>query len=428
MTKTKRKQVTYIASTIALTLILFLSLKFVLLEVENKIANQKTNSIEESIKKNLNHGKMSILALSGLVASTDNINQKKLNNLGEIIEPELNDILTIGIAPNGVVSFIYPLSKQNIKIIGHDIPNDEKRKKEYIMAIKGGNITLSWVKELKQNGSGGLILRKPYYKNGAQAGILFVAIKTSDIFKDARLHGFEVKTKNVDLGEITYSKQEIHGEFIKRTIKIENTTMEIFILKTIAISNLTLLAISLAIAILHIKLIALSIKNIRKRKNAIYKDHLTDTYNRRYLEETKDNLCRENFFVIVIDIDHFKSINDNHGHDAGDFILKKFSQLLKENTRKSDIVIRYGGEEFIIIIISNEVESAINTSKRIHRKTKLSSFLFNDTVLKITCSIGISCGIKNALNVDASITEADTNLYKAKRGGRNSIYFDGVKI
>jgi diguanylate cyclase (GGDEF)-like protein len=120
---------------------------------------------------------------------------------------------------------------------------------------------------------------------------------------------------------------------------------------------------------------------------------------------------------VLLDIDHFKRVNDTYGHDTGDFVLRKITELIKENVRRSDILARYGGEEFVIILPETDVKG---TSRQIERMRKIIEKTSFDGVGNLT----ISAGITSYTGKDSSksmITRADKALYLAKEDGRNRV-------
>lgn len=131
------------------------------------------------------------------------------------------------------------------------------------------------------------------------------------------------------------------------------------------------------------------------------------------------NRYKFNFGIILLDIDFFKSVNDNHGHQVGDLILIEFANLLKNKIRKADFIGRWGGEEFLIICINSDKEAIINTAEKC-RKT-IEEYNFSRVKYK-TASFGISFNEENK-TIEELIREADLNLYKAKETGRNKIVY-----
>jgi diguanylate cyclase len=157
------------------------------------------------------------------------------------------------------------------------------------------------------------------------------------------------------------------------------------------------------------------------------KDPLTEIYNRRYLisrmeeEFEKHKRYDKPFSLIMFDLDFFKKINDTHGHQCGDYMLKSLADLFNASIRSTEVIARYGGEEFCCLLPETDLESARELAERIREKTEASVFMFNETVLKITVSGGVSEATKDIASVDFLLEKADKALYIAKEGGRNKI-------
>jgi diguanylate cyclase (GGDEF)-like protein len=165
-----------------------------------------------------------------------------------------------------------------------------------------------------------------------------------------------------------------------------------------------------------------SIKNI-----AIY-DTLTGLYNRRYFEERLGMDAQKSFYggtplsLVMVDIDHFKKVNDTFGHTEGDQVLYKISSLLKSSVRKKDTVARYGGEEFILILPETGLEASFVIAERIRRLIENTLFEVGQAQVNLTVSMGISnFPSHRAKSKEELIKMADQALYDAKRGGRNKI-------
>ncbi len=155
------------------------------------------------------------------------------------------------------------------------------------------------------------------------------------------------------------------------------------------------------------------------------KDALTKLYNRRFLDTYdqihKAQLTQKSTFVVAfLDIDYFKMVNDTYGHDAGDTVLCKFAALLKLLTRKEDIVCRYGGEEFLIIVYNISLKEAMKKFEKIRMKIADTQIELNFGSIEITTSIGLALGSEKESLKDI-ITKADKALYEAKARGRNRL-------
>lgn len=163
----------------------------------------------------------------------------------------------------------------------------------------------------------------------------------------------------------------------------------------------------------------------RKIKDMVVTDHLTGIYNRRYFmkaleseinraERMESQLC-----CLLMDIDHFKTVNDSFGHLCGDEVLKRVGQLLRETVREYDIVARYGGEEFVIILPETTKQEGFEIAERIRKALERENVSCEKGEAKFTVSIGVSSLEGKACTPDILINRADTALYQAKNAGRN---------
>jgi diguanylate cyclase (GGDEF)-like protein len=130
-----------------------------------------------------------------------------------------------------------------------------------------------------------------------------------------------------------------------------------------------------------------------------------------------------------VDIDYFKKFNDTYGHQAGDAVLRQVAQTLKKNSRTTDIVCRYGGEEMSIILPNTTAEEAMYSASRIHKAIEERNFQLNATETgKVTISVGVATFPNNAETAQDLIEFADKGLYYAKEHGRNQVVkFDMIE-
>ena len=172
-----------------------------------------------------------------------------------------------------------------------------------------------------------------------------------------------------------------------------------------------------------------ALENIQIVTNHANRDYLTGLYNRRYFFEAMAQYeveaaeKGEQFAVAMLDIDHFKKINDTYGHDVGDKVIVSLSEILRTSTNHRDIVARFGGEEFCIVLKNINRYSAVDILERIRSEIENFSFAIeNDNYIKFTISIGAV--MHNDENIEESINQADMMLYKAKNSGRNQLVFE----
>lgn len=159
------------------------------------------------------------------------------------------------------------------------------------------------------------------------------------------------------------------------------------------------------------------------------RDYLTGIYNRRSLFQYGEKFLAQqrraeaNMVVAMIDIDNFKRCNDTYGHDVGDEVIKNVARSLSQRFRKSDIVCRYGGEEFCIICSDTNLEEVVAVFERIRMEIESSAIYVGKKEIYITVSIGV-CG-RQLESLTEMISVADEQLYEAKKGGRNKVCYSG---
>ncbi|AMV38702.1 diguanylate cyclase [Planctomyces sp. SH-PL62] len=158
------------------------------------------------------------------------------------------------------------------------------------------------------------------------------------------------------------------------------------------------------------------------------RDNLTGLYNRGYFLEQIGPLCERNLLrnlgtaVLMVDVDHFKRINDAYGHDVGDAALREVAKSLRDSTRSEDLVARYGGEEFIVALPVSSAEQAMERAERIRGLLATRPVRIGRREFGITASVGVSYStVGRRRTVNALIATADLALYQAKRTGRDRV-------
>lgn len=224
----------------------------------------------------------------------------------------------------------------------------------------------------------GITLYKPFIKEGKVIGVLIL---------DFSLKKLKEISNMIDV--------------LKRAV---------LVLIGVSILSLNLIVIPTLIAVYH-------------RKKSIV-DSLTGLYNRTFLEELRQILNIQDYVVVLVDIDFFKKINDTYGHDTGDKVLKTVSNIFREKFRKEDIVIRYGGEEFLILLKKSRrrPEELLNAIERLRKHIEEHKIKISETdYLKVTISAGVNLSTDKMKDIDEAIKKADIALYRAKTRGRNRI-------
>ncbi len=174
---------------------------------------------------------------------------------------------------------------------------------------------------------------------------------------------------------------------------------------------------------------ALRIKYLQDQlRDYSMRDPLTGLFNRRYFSEIfhkeleKSRNARNNISCVIIDIDHFKLINDNYGHDVGDIVIKQMSEHLTKGVRKEDTVARFGGEEFVILMTDTDENSALMLLEKIHKAGREKKWGKKSKEIKVTFSAGIATLQGNWVeSPEMLIKMADDALYAAKNLGRDRV-------
>ena len=166
----------------------------------------------------------------------------------------------------------------------------------------------------------------------------------------------------------------------------------------------------------------------KKAYQCSIRDSLTGLFNRVYMLDALERHCSIHdrdetspLAAVMIDLDHFKEVNDRYGHGAGDEVLRQIAQLLRENVRESDIPVRYGGEEFILFLVGASAFGAAEHGERLRAAVEHHDFLVAEgPPLSITTSVGVA--IRERYEpIDSLIRRVDLALYRAKEAGRNRV-------
>jgi len=177
--------------------------------------------------------------------------------------------------------------------------------------------------------------------------------------------------------------------------------------------------------------IKLSLSNLKLReimREQANHDLLTGLFNRRYLNDTLQRElnharrdCKQTT-IAMVDIDHFKQLNDTYGHDAGDLMLRELGRVLRENVRKSDIACRFGGEEFVLILLDSPLESGRHHLEKINTLVKEMQIHYGEQLINsMSLSTGIIEASQHEMTAEELLSAADKALYAAKRAGRDCI-------
>jgi len=175
-------------------------------------------------------------------------------------------------------------------------------------------------------------------------------------------------------------------------------------------------------------------RNVQLSLEMAITDQLTGLHNRRYMASHLDNLMNQAtrtgkpLAFVIMDIDYFKSVNDNHGHDIGDEVLREFAKRIGANVRGIDLACRYGGEEFVVVMPETDAAFAFSVAERLRKSIETTPVVISRAPgkLSITISIGIAASEGAGDTAEDLLRRADQALYSAKRSGRNRVVADAA--
>ncbi|MBN1276041.1 MAG: diguanylate cyclase [Deltaproteobacteria bacterium] len=194
------------------------------------------------------------------------------------------------------------------------------------------------------------------------------------------------------------------------------------------------LVISFLISLIILGIVIFIVRRYNQKLELMaYVDTLTDSYNRNAFQLIFSQLSKEEkrlkrkSSLLLLDLDHFKSINDKYGHNCGDLVLKSFSELVLKIIRETDVFCRWGGEEFVLLLVDCSMDKAVEVAEKIRIAVSELEIPFWRDIIKVTVSIGVVERLEKE-NLSQLINRADRMMYLAKEQGRNQVFFDKSKI
>lgn len=188
--------------------------------------------------------------------------------------------------------------------------------------------------------------------------------------------------------------------------------------------SLTLIWVVAVISLRHLEVGKQLLESLKQQAS---RDPLTNLYNRRYLfglvetELTRFRRYGEPFSLILIDADYFKRVNDTYGHCAGDAVLCQIAAACEASVRETDVVGRFGGEEFVVLLPHTEAREALVVAERIRAAMKTTELVYRDQVIDVTLSLGVAEVCASSGMFDDILKRADDALYAAKHAGRDRV-------
>ena len=232
--------------------------------------------------------------------------------------------------------------------------------------------------------------------------------------------------------EVQKIKKELESYTEESTTNFKIAHKKLFTIAVALEKNTQLLSKDLKGHSSEVKMLSEKVRTLEKELEAAKKesqeDFLTKLYNKRALDELMQMKEAEfkrygrNYSVVMFDIDHFKKVNDTYGHEAGDAVLTAFAKILKQDSRKVDVIGRFGGEEFLGILSETDTRGGALFAEKVREHVQNARFIYKGKRIKVTVSAGVS-ERKKHLSLEATINSADEYLYKAKHEGRNRVEY-----
>lgn len=278
-----------------------------------------------------------------------------------------------------------------------------KEKKSYDEALKAYDYVLT------ESINKGLSLEEKVYQ------------QISEIYKEKKDINQYIKYNELFLKEKNDNTQIFKEDYIEYITNLYESDLLKIEAERYKINYLMMLFSLITLAII----ILVKTRSVKRLRQLSFTDSMTDLYNRKYLDyymtKNKKKLLSRKLSVIILDIDYFKKYNDNYGHIEGDRVITEVANILKESVRKGDIVVRYGGEEMILILpdVSQDNVELIAQEIQVNLKNKNIEHKYSEVSNQLTISIGIYTTLFVGQNIYNLINKADTALYRAKNSGRN---------
>jgi len=400
-----------------------------------KLISEKSRRIHEVISRLLYRTEaLSVLVIHG---SGD------IKNFDEIAPAITDDpaILNVLIAPDGIVSKVYP---HNERLVGLDFFNEDAwaGNKEAIAAKESGKLVLGGPFIVAQ-GVTALVGRKPVYidtQNEKRTfwGLVSITLKFPEAMDDAKLEilelngfAYELWRTNPDTNERqviahSYKHANPQARYIEKQVTILNADWHLRVAPVRMWYSYPESMALIAAGLLISYLVALVAQKSCRLQGLVITDSLTGVYTRHYFMEAsrismkRSRRLNAEDFILIFDIDRFKNINDTYGHAVGDEVLVETASRIRATLRPYDLFARYGGEEFVIYASGIGCSDAYELAERLRLSICNQEFKYGDICFVVTASFGIA-KIGEDQDIEKAIKEADEAMYVAKKEGRNKV-------
>ncbi|WP_232601664.1 diguanylate cyclase [Photobacterium carnosum] len=413
------------------------------IELQNKKENLALEQcVSKAINNEINNMVVSLKTFNSLF-KLKNYNPDKFEFLAKEIITANNTISELQFAPQGIIKMTYPHSKVN-SAIGHDLNRLKKRQQGVLLSIKSKKFTLIGPVKLIQNNKLAFILRLPIFDDNLNFSGFVIAISDINMFSEKlNIKDFLYKVEGFNpdgdiltifdnrinkLGELVnvFTVSVPNGQWVFSMEKVDYNASQVNVIR-----GLLYLVVAVLVFYIYKREYDIALKNtlIIDSNNILrlvsFTDELTKVANRRYMNEKMDLIFSSDITLThslaFLDIDHFKTVNDTYGHDAGDEILKIFADVCINNIRSTDVFARWGGEEFMLFMDNTNENHAEEVCLRILSAIEQHPFLFGGQIIRITTSIGLTEFSPANDQIETVLKHIDEALYCSKKSGRNCI-------
>jgi len=438
----------YIASAIVFVFILFISEWLLNFQTQANKAqyltqiNREINHLSTRLQKTIDSNLLIIEALESLLQLQNHVTERSFTLLADRFTASRPSIKELQLSPNAIVKYIYPIPTSH-NTIGIDLRTIPGQHEVVERSIVNGKMIMAGPLELLQGGTG-LIARKPLYNYQPKTpefwGFITVILDLDNLLGEA---GLNVQTSTLEYalrganaegarGAYFFGNQQIFNHsFISTTIQVPGGEWELAaptsfphhnqpyptmllriwgIIASVAFAALTFITCTLWGKIYH--------RSIHDRLTKLLDREQFEKIAKQTLIKAKQNNAA--FSLLIIDLDLFKNVNDNFGHQAGDTVLKSTAALIQASLRESDLIGRYGGEEFIAVTPHDNRQDAQACAERIRAKLNHKVKLKEETIT-LSASIGVAIHSDSTDTYETLFLKADKALYQAKEQGRNCV-------
>lgn len=421
-------------------------------EQQRAIQIERISEIRANIEGAFNGATNLTAGLIAFVSTTGTISEAFFNQLAESLIDQNELIRNITLAPNNIIRYVYPLAG-NEAALGLDLLNHPTQGEATRAMIESGEPILAGPYQLVQGGLG-VIHRVPIYLKEDQDhqywGLMSTPIDFSTLIRQSGIEdphlGLQISLRSVERtgadGQVFWGDSDLfeHPQSLKTYVNVLNGRWEIAALPELngtALGQQLIISVQLLGAIFAI-LTTFMIWQLLRMNERLHQsqlqyrqlaqhDSLTGLPNRILLNDRFEQAVaraernHESVVLLYMDLDGFKRVNDEHGHQVGDRVLAEIAKRFRETIRSSDSVIRMGGDEFVALVEKiYEVNAVLNISDKL-LSTVNQPIRIDNNEFNIGMSIGVACFPNDGITLDQLISAADHAMYKAKSAGRNQI-------